>query len=517
VAEVAIAFVGFMGAGKTAAARAAASELGTEAVDADELIERELGESIADFFAREGEAAFREREERLCLELLRRGGVVSLGGGAVTSAAVREELRRHVAVWCRVDPGTAWERAARTDRPLARKRESFERLHAERLPLYEEVARAVLPAGGAEIGARAAPWLAALRERPGLRLAWARSASGEYPAAVGEGALELLAEPGPREALGAARWFIVGDREALARHGEVLPDAPATIEIEGGEERKTLAEAERVLGELARAGVRRDDGLVAFGGGTVGDLAGFCGAVYQRGIPVVQAPTTLVGQVDSAYGGKTGVDLPEAKNYVGAYHLPAAVLTDPSLLSTLAEAELAAGFVEVIKTALIAGGGLWDTVRTIDELHPASLDDVIFACARTKLDVVAADERDSGLRQVLNLGHTAGHAIEAAGGYSRYGHGEAIGLGLLASLRLSDADDLREEVGALLGRHGLPTELGSDVNVDEVLVALARDKKRTAEGVPFVVLAEPGAPRPGAVIDPDRVRAAVEELQQKAP
>ena len=191
------------------------------------------------------------------------------------------------------------------------------------------------------------------------------------------------------------------------------------------------------------------------------------------------------------------VDLPEAKNYVGAYHLPAAVLTDPSLLSTLAEAELAAGFVEVIKTALIAGGGLWD-IRAIDELDPASLDEVIFACAAQ--GVVAADERDSGLRQVLNLGHTAGHAIEAAGGYSRYRHGEAIGLGLLASLRLSDADDLREEVGALLARHGLPTELAPDVDVDEVLAALARDKKRTAE-VPFVLLAEPGAPRPGAVFD----------------
>ena len=156
------------------------------------------------------------------------------------------------------------------------------------------------------------------------------------------------------------------------------------------------------------------------------------------------------------------------------------MLTDPSLLSTLAEAELAAGFVEVIKTALIAGGGLWDTVRAIDELDPASLDEVIFACAA---QARRRRRRRARLRPAPGPQPrpTAGHAIEAAGGYSRYRHGEAIGLGLLASLRLSDADDLREEVGALLARHGLPTELAPDVDVDEVLAALARDK-RTAEG-----------------------------------
>ena len=149
-------------------------------------------------------------------------------------------------------------------------------------------------------------------------------------------------------------------------------------------------------------------------------------------------PTTLVAQVDSAYGGKTGVDLPEAKNYVGAYHQPAAVLTDPATLATLPPAELAAGFAEVLKTALIAGGPLWERVRAIDELDPATSTSSIFACARTKLEVVAADERDAGRRQVLNLGHTVGHAIETATGYARYRHGEAVGLGLLAALRLSE-------------------------------------------------------------------------------
>jgi shikimate kinase/3-dehydroquinate synthase len=513
MAEVALAFVGFMGAGKTAAARAAAAELGTEAVDADELIERELGDSIAAFFEREGEAAFREREEQVVLGLLARGGVVSLGGGAVTSPRVREELRHHVAAWCRVEPDVAWERSAGSDRPLARDRDSFDRLYHERLPLYQELARAVLPEGGDAIGARAAPWLAALRALPDVRLAWARSASGEYPAAVGEGALAILSDSAAREALGPVRWFVVGDREAVARHPGLVPESSGMIEVEGGEERKSLAEAERVLSELARAGVRRDDGLVAFGGGTVGDLAGFCGAVYQRGVTVVQAPTTLVGQVDSAYGGKTGVDLPEAKNYVGAYHMPAAVLADPRALATLPDRELAAGYVEVLKTGLIAGGALWERVRKLDALDSASLADVIFDCALTKIDVVAADERDSGRRAVLNLGHTVGHAIEAATGYSRYRHGEAVGLGLLAALRLSGAAELRDEVRGLLDRHGLPTDLDAGVSVDEVLAAASLDKKRTAEGLGFVLLSRPGEPREGQRVDPDNVRKAVEELR----
>jgi shikimate kinase/3-dehydroquinate synthase len=509
---LAIAFVGFMGAGKSEAAAAAAARLGEQALDGDTEIERELGEPIAAFFDREGEAAFREREERLALELLERGGVVSLGGGAVESERVREALRRHIGVWCRVDEDSAWERSRDTGRPLAVDREVFARRFHERLPLYESVGRVVLPEGGSDLGRRAAPWLAALRRHPDVRIAWARSSSGDYPAAIGSGATGLLDDPVATESLAVSRWFAVADAEALRHHRELLTGTEAVIEVEAAEERKTLAEAERVLRELARAGARRDDGVIAFGGGMVGDLAGFCAASYQRGVPVVQIPTTLVAQVDSAYGGKTGVDLPEAKNYVGAYHMPAAVLADPGVLATLPEAELAAGFVEILKTALIAGGPLWERVGSLDSLDPAELSDVIFASARTKIDVVAADERDRGARAVLNLGHTVGHAIEAATGYRRYRHGEAVGLGLLATLRVSGADELRGQVERILERHGLPTDLDSGIGTDDVLSAAELDKKRTAEGVPFVLVERPGEPRVGVAVDPGRVRAAVEEL-----
>ena len=190
-------------------------------------------------------------------------------------------------------------------------------------------------------------------------------------------------------------------------------------------------------------------------------------------MPVVQVPTTLLAQVDSAYGGKTGVDLPEAKNYVGAYHQPAGVLVDPDTLATLPAAELAAGWVEVLKTALIAGGALWESVAGGGEVDERT----ILACARTKLAVVAADERDAGRRQVLNLGHTVGHAIETATGYARYRHGEAVGLGLLAALRLSGQDE-PARAGARAAARPRAARDARGAPVDDVVAATARDKKR---------------------------------------
>jgi shikimate kinase/3-dehydroquinate synthase len=512
-----------MAAGKTRAAEAAAERLGATALDADQLIERELGEPIASFFEREGEAEFRRREEDLVLRLLEGEGreasrdallILALGGGAIESERIRDALRAHLCVWCDVDEETAWERSQGSERPLAVDREEFSHRFAARRELYESVARAILPSDAREAAGPAAPWLAGMLEAPAVRMAWAGSASGSYPALVGEGAISLL-ERARSVAPGSLpeRVFGVADAAALREHGGLLPTLETTIEVEGSESSKTISEAERVLAELAEAGARRDDCVLAFGGGVVGDLAGFCAATYQRGIPVIQAPTTLVAQVDSAYGGKTGVDLPEGKNYIGAYHLPLAVLADPSTLATLPPEELAAGFVEVVKTALIAGGSLWERVRSIKELEPAELGDVIFACARTKIRVVADDERDSGRRAVLNLGHTVGHAIESSTGYERYRHGEAVGLGLLAALRLSGADQLREEVAALLIKQDLPTSLDSKVDVDGVIEAIGRDKKRTSEGLGFVLLERPGEPRWGESVEPGRVRAAVEELR----
>jgi shikimate kinase / 3-dehydroquinate synthase len=509
----AIVFIGFMGAGKSTAL-AAARRAGLETVEIDALMEAELGLPIAEAFERDGEEAFRAKEAEVVGALLENadGGAIALGGGSILSERIRAALGRHVVVWLQVDPREAWRRIAHSDRPLATSAEDVERLLETRLPLYEELADAVVPMGDRAIVERALPAIQALAEMPeGTKLVWASTDSGEYPVLVGRGLLDAGWWPL------AGRRFCIADTTTFDLYAHRLaPLADTAVALVPGEATKNLAEVAVALEALAEAGMTREDHVVALGGGVVGDLAGFCAHVYQRGVPVVQVPTTLVAQVDSAIGGKTGVDLPQGKNYAGAYHQPAAVIADVGTLESLPKEELAAGFVEVLKTGLLAGGALWERVRLVEDLNPYELSELVFACARFKCEVVAADERDGGLRHQLNLGHTVGHAIEAATGYRRYRHGEAIGLGLLAALRLSGAPELRDQVRGILARHGLPLELDPQDDpaafVEAILAALGRDKKRTAAGVGFVLLSEPGEPEIGQLVPDDEVRAAVEEL-----
>jgi shikimate kinase/3-dehydroquinate synthase len=502
----ALVFTGFMGAGKTTAARRLANALGLDVIDADATIAEHIGMPIDRCFAEQGEAAFRAIEAELVGELLEQaqGGVFSLGGGALHSERIRAALRRHITVLLDVDVNVAWERAAGRGRPLARDPQEFRDLYVVRRPLYMAAADVVLPADKRERIDDALPSILALARAPqGTRLLWATSASGDYPVFVGRGLLGAPLSPVP------GQGFCVTDEEVGPRYAHALGELAATIAFPAGEQHKSLATAERVWIALGERGMTRDDHVVALGGGVVGDLAGFVAATYQRGVPIVQVPTTLVAQVDSAYGGKTGVDLPQAKNYVGAYHQPSSVVADVETLKTLPAEEAAAGYAEVLKTALIAGGDLWERVRTGADPDAQ----IIFACARTKLAVVAMDERDGGLRQVLNLGHTVGHAIETATAYARYRHGEAVGLGLLAALRLSGQDALRDEVAALLAARGLPTRLAEGIDADELIAATARDKKRrSGETVPFVLLDAPGEVRPGCQVEDGELRAAVREL-----
>lgn len=491
---MALVLVGFMGAGKSSAL--------DDVLDTDELVSEQLEMSISSFFAAYGERRFRQREEPIVLRALRSGApAIALGGGSVLSETVRAALREHTVVWLDVSDETAWARAAGEDRPLAADRAAFEALHAERRPLYESIADAYLPEGD-RLVRRALPALEALAEAPaGTKLVWAVAGGREYPVFVGSGLIGGLPRPGRRA-------FVVTDANVAGHHARALRDTHHTITIPAGEEHKTLAVAETVWRELAAQGMGRDDHLVALGGGVVGDLAGFCAATYQRGVPVVQVPTTVVAQVDSAYGGKTGVDLPEAKNYVGAYHQPAAVITDVGTLATLPAEEVASGYAEVVKTALIAGGSLWERVAS-----GAAVDErIVLDCARTKIAVVAADERDGGARQLLNLGHTVGHAIETVTGYRRYRHGEAVALGLLAALRLGGTGELREQVCDLLAAAGLPTTLDADVDAEAVVAATRLDKKRVGDRVRFVLVRAPGDVLFGQRVAAADVLAAVREL-----
>jgi shikimate kinase / 3-dehydroquinate synthase len=508
--------IGFMGAGKSTLAAELARGLGVTPRDSDELLETRLGHSIAEEFER---GSFREREEQLVCELLadaEPGDVISLGGGSVLSERVRRALEGHVVVLLDVAAEEAWQRVSAqnggAERPLARDHDAFVALHEEREELYERLADAHLPQLPPGAAVRSIGALRALSEAaPGTRLVWASSSSGAYPVFVGRGILSAAEQRHVVRAAGIdserSRAFCVSDENVARLYAQRLEGLTGTFTLTPGEQHKTLQSAEAVWQALVDARIGKADHLIALGGGVVGDLAGFCAATYQRGIAVVHVPTTLLAQVDSAYGGKTGVDLPRAKNYVGAYHQPAAVLADVDVLATLPPGELAAGWVEVLKTALIGGGRLWASVAAGSEVDEST----IVECARVKLAIVAEDERDAGRRQLLNLGHTVGHAIEAATSYTRYRHGEAVGLGLLAALRLAGAEELRSQVRELLQAHGLPVQLRGAA-VEDVLDAVGLDKKRTSDGVPFVLAAAPGAVTLEEAVAPDEVRAAVAEL-----
>jgi shikimate kinase/3-dehydroquinate synthase len=311
-------FVGFMGSGKSRAARHAKRLLGVDPLDSDALLEAELGESIASFFERHGEAAFRDREEALVLSLLDRpdAKIIALGGGALVSASVRKRLADHLCIYMEVEPETAWDRVRESPRPLARDRSSFLELLEGRTPLYESVARAVVPARDdlIEHALPAAARLAQAHMPRSIRMIWAGTVSGGYPVFVGEGVVDFASQLLSSE----TRLFVVADERVFDLHGERLEAAltaanpAATVTVQPGEQHKTMAEAERVLEALAAEGMERTDTVLVFGGGVVGDLGGFCAAVYQRGVGAVHVPTTLVAQVDSAYRGKTGVDLPDA-------------------------------------------------------------------------------------------------------------------------------------------------------------------------------------------------------------
>jgi shikimate kinase/3-dehydroquinate synthase len=457
-----VALVGFMGAGKTTLGAEVAQRLGRRFVDLDRELEKSVRRTIPELFEERGETEFRVLEAELTIEALRneRPAVIALGGGAVGTPKIRRALDEHaLTVFLDVDPETAWGRTRGGGRPLARDEESFRALYDERQPLYRECADAVaqdadtvvLAAGGIQ---------------------------------VEEGAFERLAELVPEGEL-----ELIADAAVLGLHRPAL-EAPVHT-LRAGEEAKSLRAVERLWREL-RLG--RDGTIVAFGGGCTTDAAGFAAATYLRGVSWVAVPTTLVGQVDAAIGGKTAVNLPEGKNLVGAFHWPVRTVIDPLLLATLPEREKRAGLAEVVKTGLLAGEPLWDL--------PAP--ELVTRSAAYKTAVCMRDPHEQGERAVLNLGHTFAHALEAAGGLEQVNHGEAVALGLLAALRLSGLETAAVE--EVLGPEPVR------VDRDAAWAALARDKK-AQDGRPRLVLLEAaGRPVTGVELPEEQVRAALDQL-----
>jgi len=454
-----VALVGFMGAGKTTLGAEVARRLGRPFYDVDREIENAHG-PIWELFAKEGEAAFRAIEARFVEETCgrREPSVIAVGGGAVETRRLLDELDAFV-VFLDVDVDTAWERVRKSRRPLAQDEVEFRRRFERRRPLYEQVADAtaddadgiVLAAGGIE---------------------------------VAEGALERLGELVPAGAL-----EVVADAAVLDLHP--VPLQAPVHQLPPGEDAKSSGAVERLWSELR---LDRGGTIVAVGGGCTTDAAGFAAATYLRGVAWVAVPTTLVGQVDAAIGGKTALNLPEGKNLVGAFHWPVRTVIDPHVLRTLPERERRSGMAEVVKTGLLAGEALW-------ELPDAGL---VRRCAAYKAAVCLRDPHEEGERAVLNLGHTFAHALEAAGGYEHVSHGEAVALGLLAALRLSGLETTAvEEV--------LRPE---PVRVDReaAWAALARDKKTRAGRPRLVLLEGPGKPVTGVELPEAQVRTALDKL-----
>jgi 3-dehydroquinate synthase len=328
------------------------------------------------------------------------------------------------------------------------------------------------------------------------------AAAGSYSVLIGAGAIDALGREMDAARLGKRR-ILISSHRVWEFHGprfRTLGADRTPILVEDGERYKNLNTVARVLDALVKAQADRSTVIVAIGGGVIGDLVGFSAATYLRGLPVVHVPTTLLAQVDSAIGGKTGVNHPLGKNLIGSFHAPSLVVADPIVLETLPRREFRAGLYEVIKYGVISDPTLLDRMRdsttAIFARDSEAVAPLVSASCRIKADVVSADERESGLRRILNFGHTVGHALEAVTKYKQFRHGEAIGYGMLAALAIGVArgvtpKSLYEEIEALITQLG-PLPPVSDISSKEVYAAIGRDKKVVAGTLYFIAAADRG-------------------------
>jgi 3-dehydroquinate synthase len=503
-----IILTGFMGTGKTTVGRLLAERMGRVFIDMDEEIEARFGKPIPEIFAQEGEPVFRSVESQLCHQFARQPGIIlSTGGGALVNPANRQVLAQNGVLICltatvdvildRVEqagnrpllPGDREERGRRVRHLLRERRQAYGAIAHQvdttnRTPA--QVVQEVLETLKAELEAPAPKGLP-------TRIP-VRGPLGGYHICIGQGLLahsgELLRNRGLRPGPAA----IVTNPMVAEHYAEPLANSlaeagfePSIYLAQEGEQHKTLATVAHLYEQFLAAGLDRRSSVIALGGGVIGDAAGFAAATYLRGVPFVQAPTSLLAMVDASVGGKTGVDLPQGKNLVGAFKQPEVVIIDPAVLATLPPAEFRAGLAEVVKHGII---GAPDLFCQLEEDGPTSMAHLVADAVRVKVAVVEEDPFEQGRRAVLNLGHTFGHAIELVSNF-RVRHGEGVALGLITAAYMA-ADlgccslDLARRIAHLVERLGLPVKLAG-YDIESIMAAMTHDKKRSGKTLRFVI------------------------------
>jgi shikimate kinase/3-dehydroquinate synthase len=524
--------VGMMGSGKTSTGRRLAQRLGLGFVDADVVIEQAAGMSIADIFARHGETYFRDGEKRVMARLLSEGcRVLATGGGAFMNADVRERIAAGgISIWLKADFDVLWRRVRRrATRPLLNNADPENTLRClidERYPVYAAADITVVSHEGShddvvdEIIAQLETCLSSdppfafepnspnlgrhvsKLEKIGVKLA-----GRGYDILIGEGLITQAGGHIQRLAPGAS-CAIVTDENVAKHHLPALErslDAAlikhAKIIVAPGEGSKTYSVFERVCDEIIGARIERNDLIIALGGGVVGDLAGYAAASVRRGMRFIQIPTSLLAQVDSSVGGKTGINSPHGKNLIGAFHQPSLVLADTGSLQTLPLREFRAGYAEVVKYGLINDLNLFNWLdASWQEIFAGghALARAIAKSCAAKAGVVARDERETGERALLNLGHTFGHALERITAYdgSRLVHGEGVAIGMACAFRFSVSLGLcprpdAERSAKHLKTVGLPSRFQDiaswNAGPEEILDAMYQDKKVEHGALTFIL------------------------------
>jgi shikimate kinase / 3-dehydroquinate synthase len=503
-AEKNIIITGFMGTGKTTIGRLLAAQLNRQFIDMDTQIEAHFGKPIPQIFAEDGEPAFRVLEAQLCAHLAQQQGLVlSTGGGALVNLGNRQVLSENGVIIClTATVDTILDRVSKaSNRPLLpgdreeRSRRIRHLLH-ERRHAYSAIPHQVNTTGRTpeQIITELLVTLEAEHEATGMTRIPVREPAGTYDICLGEGVLAQVGKLFVNRGLHPGPVAIISN-QAIA--DQQYPNLQASLEAAGftptlclvpeGEQHKTLATIATIYDQLLEAGLDRRNPVVALGGGVIGDMTGFAAATYLRGVPFVQIPTSLLSMVDASVGGKTGVDLPQGKNLVGAFKQPHLVIIDPTVLETLPGVEFRSGLAEVIKHGII---GDPDLFVQLEEHGPTSMTHMLADAVRVKVRVVEEDPYEQGRRALLNLGHTFGHAIELVSNF-QVRHGEGVALGLVASANMAVElgrcpEELATRIRNLVDRVGLPTQW-SGLDPDAVHAAMAHDKKRSGKTVRFII------------------------------